>query len=106
MKIASLLVSICFATLVSTTAIAAGCEQGAPPVLVDGSSATEEQMAETMKAVKAYILATEEFQACLEASGKGGKMDIEAYNKSATRMEALATDFNKQLKTFKARSNG
>lgn len=106
MKFASLAIAAFLATLVATAATAASCEQGTPPTLIDGATASEAQMAETMKAVKAYILATEEFQACLEAAGKAGKLDIEAYNKSAARMEALATDFNKQLKTFKARSNG
>ena len=100
----ALLFATALLTLSATSAFAAGCEQGTPPSLVDGATASQEQMGETMKAVKAYIVATEEYQACLEAAGKGGKMDLEAYNKSAARMEALAADFNKQLKTFKARN--
>ncbi len=100
----ALLFATALLTLSATSAFAAGCEQGMPPKLVDGATATEAQMAETMKAVKAYIVATEEYQACLEAAGKGGKVDIDAYNQSAARMEALAADFNKQLKTFKARN--
>ncbi|MFV3129697.1 hypothetical protein [Niveispirillum sp. KHB5.9] len=100
----ALLFATALLSLSATSAFAAGCEQGAPPSLVDGATATQEQMGETMKAVKAYIVATEEYQACLEAAGKGGKMDLDAYNKSAARMEALAADFNKQLKTFKARN--
>lgn len=100
----ALLFATALLTLSATSAFAAGCEQGTPPKLVDGATATEAQMAETMKAVKAYIVATEEYQACLEAAGKGGKVDIDAYNQSAARMEALAADFNKQLKTFKARN--
>jgi len=100
----ALLFAAALLSLTSTAAMAASCEQGTPPKLVDGSTATQEEMASTMKAVKAYIVATEEFQACLEAAGKGGKMDVEAYNQSAARMEALAADFNKQLKTFKARN--
>jgi hypothetical protein len=100
----ALLFATALLSLTATSAFAAGCEQGNPPKLVDGATATEAQMAETMKAVKAYIVATEEYQACLEAAGKGGKVDIDAYNQSAARMEALAADFNKQLKTFKARN--
>lgn len=100
----TLLLAAALLTLSATPAFAGACDQGAPPTLVDGATATQEQMANTMKAVKAYILSTEEYQACLEAAGKGGKLDTEAYNKSAARMEALASDFNKQLKTFKARN--
>ncbi|MBP7336371.1 hypothetical protein [Niveispirillum sp.] len=81
----------------------AGCEQGDPPALPDGSSASEAEMAEAVKAVKSYIAATEEYQACLTAEGKRGKMDIESYNKSTERMEKLAANFNKQLKAFKSR---
>lgn len=100
----ALLFATALLSLTATSAFAASCEQGTPPALVDGATATQAQMADTMKAVKAYIMATEEYQACLEAAGKGGKMDLEAYNNSAARMEALAADFNKQLKTFKARN--
>lgn len=106
MKFASLFAAAALASLFSTAAMAAGCEQGDPPKLVDGATATETQMAEAMQAVKAYISATQEFQACLEAAGKSGKMDIEAYNNSMSRMETLAGDFNKQLKTFKTRAKG
>lgn len=105
MKLASLFLAVTV-SLASSAAFAASCEQGEPPKLVDGATATEAQMAETMQSVKAYIAATQEYQACLEASGKGGRMDTDAYNKSMSRMESLADDFNKQLKTYKARSKG
>lgn len=81
----------------------AACEQGDPPALPDGATASEAQMADAVKAVKAYIAATEEYQACLTAEGKRGKMDVESYNKSTERMEKLAANFNKQLKAFKSR---
>lgn len=100
----AVLFSVALLSLSAGSAMAQTCDQGAPPALIDGSTATEAQMAETMKAVKAYIVATEEYQACLEAAGRGGKVDVDAYNRSAARMEALAADFNKQLKTFKARN--
>lgn len=81
----------------------AGCEQGDPPALPDGGTASEAQMADAVKSVKAYIAATEEYQACLTAEGKRGKMDVESYNRSTERMEKLAANFNKQLKAFKSR---
>lgn len=101
MKKAILITTILSAFLVP--AAFAGCEQGEPPALPDGSTATEAQMADAVKAVKSYIAATEEYQACLTAEGKRGKMDVEGYNKSTERMEKLAANFNKQLKAFKSR---
>lgn len=101
MKKAILITTILSSLLVSTSV--AACEQGEPPTLPDGATATEGQMADAVKAVKAYIAATEEYQACLTAEGKRGKMDVEGYNKSTERMEKLAANFNKQLKAFKSR---
>lgn len=90
--------------LVSAGAAHAACEQGDPPALPDGASATDVQMSDAAKAVKAYIAATEEYQACLTAEGKRGKLDVESFNKSTERMEKLASGFNKQLKAFKSRN--
>lgn len=95
--------SALFCALILGSAAHAACDHGDPPALPDGATANEAQMAEAVKQVKAYIAATEEFQACLTAEGKRGKMDIEGYNKSTERMEKLASNFNKQLKAFKSR---
>lgn len=97
------ILSAALAMILFTGAASAACEQGDPPTLPDGATATEAQMADAVKSVKAYIAATEEYQACLTAEGKRGKMDIESYNKSTERMEKLAANFNKQLKAFKGR---
>ncbi|MQP64222.1 hypothetical protein GE253_02585 [Niveispirillum sp. SYP-B3756] len=83
----------------------AGCEIDDPPALPDGSSATAADMADAAKMVKAYIAATDEYQACLTAEGKvRGRIDADSYNKSTERMEKLAADFNKRLKAFKSRA--
>jgi multidrug resistance efflux pump len=82
----------------------AACEQGDPPEMPDGATASEAQMADAVRAVKGYIAATEEYQACLTAEGRRGKMDIDNYNKSTDRMEKLAANFNRQLKAYKSRS--
>ncbi|MBJ7416580.1 MAG: hypothetical protein JHC88_14210 [Niveispirillum sp.] len=97
------ILSTAVAMILFAGAAQAACEQGDPPTLPDGATASETQMADAVKAVKAYIAATEEYQACLTAEGKRGKMDIESYNKSTERMEKLAANFNKQLKAFKGR---
>jgi hypothetical protein len=83
----------------------ASCDIGDPPALPDGTSATAADMAEAAKMVKAYIAATEEYQACLTAEGKvRGRVDADSYNKSTERMEKLAADFNKRLKVFTSRA--
>lgn len=90
--------------LISTPAWA-GCDIADPPALPDGATATAEQMSEAAKMVKAYIAATDEYQACLTAEGKvRGRVDAESFNKSTERMEKLAADFNKRLKAFKSRA--
>ncbi len=81
----------------------ADCTIGEPPSIPDGSSATEAQMVEASKAVKAYMVDTEEYQACLTAEGKKGKLDTSSFNKSTDRMEKLADQFNRQLRAFKSR---
>ncbi|WP_029012095.1 hypothetical protein [Niveispirillum irakense] len=101
MKKFAFIVSAALLTLSAGSAFAAECEQGTPPTLPDGATASEAEMGAAQKAVKAYITVTQEFQACLEASGK---VDPAAYNKSTELMEKLASDYNKQLKTFKSRN--
>lgn len=103
MKKSAFILSAVLLSFSAGTAFAAECEQGTPPTLPDGSTASEAEMGTAMKAVKAYITATQEYQACLEAAGKGN-MDVAAYNKSTELMEKVAADFNKQLKTFKSRN--
>jgi hypothetical protein len=98
--------AISFSSLILFSAPAwAGCDIGDPPALPDGATATAADMAEAAKLVKAYIAATDEYQACLTAEGKvRGRVDADSYNKSTERMEKLAADFNKRLKTFKSRA--
>jgi len=99
-------VAVAFSSLILLAAPAwAGCDIADPPALPDGASATAPEMAEAAKMVKAYIAATDEYQACLTAEGKvRGRVDADSYNKSTERMEKLAADFNKRLKAFKSRA--
>lgn len=99
----ALLLTVTF--LANVPAAMAACDIGDPPGLPDGGSASEADMAVAAKSVKAYIVATEEYQACLTAEGKvRGRVDAESYNKSTERMEKLAADFNKRLKAFKSKN--
>lgn len=92
-------------TILFSTPAWAGCDIGEPPTLPDGATATAAEMSDAAKMVKAYIAATDEYQACLTAEGKvRGRVDADSYNKSTERMEKLAADFNKRLKAFKSRA--
>jgi hypothetical protein len=98
--------ALVFSSLILFNAPAwASCDIADPPALPDGASASAAEMAEAAKMVKAYIAATDEYQACLTAEGKvRGRLDADSYNKSTERMEKLAADFNKRLKAFKSRA--
>jgi hypothetical protein len=101
--------------LVSSLAFAE-CTQPAAPELPDGSTAELADMVEGQKAVKTYVDATEGengYLACLTAEGEaaGEKEEAEAkmariekYNAAVGDMEKVATDFNEQIRTYKARS--
>jgi len=92
----------------------------APSNLPDGNTATQEQMVEGMKAVKAYNGAVTEYLNCLEqemnarveAAGPDAPAEqieqIKAihnkrHNAAVDELEQTATRFNEQVKTFKAR---
>jgi len=97
-------------TVFSVMALTAGaaqaaCELGPPPSIPDGSSANQEQMMEAATAVKTYMAETQDYMSCLEFEGKGrsGGSWTKKYNEAADQMEKLASEYNQQLKTFKAR---
>lgn len=97
--------SIAIALLLCTSASNAECVIKEPPAIPDGTTATEEQMVAAQKVVKDYIALTQEYLACLEFEGKSkpsGTWTV-LYNQQSDKMERLASDFNKQMKAFKAK---
>ena len=93
---------------------AAECTRPAPPVLPDGETADLETMVEGQKSVKAYVAATEAYLDCLTAEGQAAVevetpeqqlARIEEHNEAVDEMEALAEQFNEEIREYKAKSN-
>ena len=108
-------------TVLLATAAQAECNYPkSPSNLPDGNTATQEQMVEGMKQVKAYNGQVTEYLSCLEqemnarieAAGPDAPAEqieqIKAihnkrHNAAVDELEQTASRFNEQVKTFKAR---
>ena len=101
----------------STSALAADCEQPAQPEMPDGATATMEQMLAGQKAVKAFQAANLEYMKCLEpaltaaeAAAKAGEEGAietyqaaqDTYNAAVSAEEAVAGEFNTEIREYKA----
>lgn len=110
-----------FALMLTTGhAVAQDCTAPEKPTLPDGSSATMEQMLEGQKTVKAYQAENVAFRECLEPGLEKAKLAAEqgeegseeaveafmtlqeSYNNSVSAEEAVAGQFNTEVREFKA----
>ena len=91
----------------------AACDRPTAPDLPDGASSDLETMVEGQKAVKTYVAATEEYLACLTAEGEAAAeaetpeeqvARIERHNAAVDEMEAVAGQFNEEIREYKAKS--
>ena len=99
----------------------AECVQPESPTLPDGSSATMDDMIAGQQAVKAFQAANLEYMGCLETQFTAAKKtieegkasdaealkaayekDVEAYNEAVSAEEALAGQFNTEIREFRA----
>ena len=105
----------------STPALAADCEAPAAPELPDGATSTMEQMLAGQKAVKAFQAANLEYMKCLEPgltaaeaavqAGEEGATEKyqaaqETYNAAVSAEEAVAGEFNTEIREYKAANPG
>ncbi len=105
----------------SGTALAADCTAPEPPELPDGATSNMEQMLAGQKAVKAYQALNMDYMKCLEpalaaaeAELEGGaegaaekyKQIEEAYNAAVSAEEAVAGQFNTEIREYKAANPG
>ncbi|WP_170287475.1 hypothetical protein [Halioglobus maricola] len=103
----------------STSALAADCEAPAAPELPDGASASMEEMLAGQKSVKAFQAANLAYMQCLEPTiaaaqakldeGAEGAADMlkaaeETYNAAVSAEEAVAGQFNTEVREYKAAS--
>jgi hypothetical protein len=116
--------SLLLAALAGFVALGAQAEcvyPAAPSQLPDGKTATEPEMVEGMKAVKAYDKAVNDYLACLDTE-KQAKLDSmgadapkeqiqqinaihsKKYNAAVQELEQRAANFNEQVRAFKGRN--
>jgi hypothetical protein len=118
--------AIVLACSISTTAFAQSdtgfsgdCSYPDRPAIADGNTATEAQMIDSQKAMKAYLALGNDFLACLEKEevALNEKMDITPELKEEQRarlitthnavvddMNAVAEAFNTSLRAFKSKN--
>ncbi len=92
------------------------CEPpGAPPVVPDGSVASEEALAEASGEVRNFVAKSQDYLACLEAreaelgASITDEMQTEivtTYNASVETMQEVADNFNEQVRRFREQSDG
>lgn len=107
------------ATLLATApAFAADCSLSDAPEVPDGASATLEEMVAGQQAVKTFQADAQAYRACMDgemaaikAAAEADEVDeeaaarfkaaTEAYNASVAAEEALAEDFNAEIRAYK-----
>lgn len=92
------------------------CEvPGMAPEVPDGAQASESALAEASGEVRGFVGRTQDYLACLEEheAGLGEEITEEvqaelvgAYNTAVEAMQAVAENFNEQVRRFRERSDG
>ena len=102
------------AAVVFTTPGMAACPYPDDVSIPDGSTATESEMLDGQKLVKAYMAQMEEYLECLddESNSLGDTesddqkaMHVKRHNAAIDAMEKVAASFNEQIRSYKARAN-
>lgn len=101
----------------STSVLAADCDAPQAPEIPKGASATMEQMLAGQKAIKTFQASNIEYMKCLEPAmtaaetaaqaGEDGADDAyqaaqEVYNAAVSAEEAVAAQFNTEIREYKA----
>ncbi len=92
----------------------AACEYPADVALPDGAKATEAEMNAASAVVKKYIADMDAYMACLDAEQtalpveqqtlEAKALHVKRHNAAVDAEEKIATDFNAQIRAFKAAS--
>ena len=101
--------------LVGTTgAYASDCDFPQSPSMPDGTSASQEEMASASTAVRDYVSNAQAALECLETAeaNLGAEITPEQksaltaqYNQGVDELNAVAADYNAQVKAFKSRQD-
>lgn len=88
------------------------CDRPEPPIVPDGATATQEQLATAGSDVRAFVASSQDYLACLEAKEAGYGKDITpvqqalvnaVYNAGVEAMEAAAGAYNEAVRAYRAR---
>lgn len=108
-------------SLMFATQAAAACDYPARAKMVDGATATKDDMLETQKSVKTYMSEMNAYLECIDAEEKAAVaelddpteevlesrnlMFIKKHDAAVEEMEIVAAEFNEQVRLFKANSD-
>jgi hypothetical protein len=86
------------ALLLASSMVSADCTRPTAPDLPDGDTSDLQAMVDGQKAVKAYVSGT-------EADPEEGAARVEMHNAAVDEMEAVASEFNEEIREYKAKAN-
>ena len=105
--------------LMGTPALA--CDYPARAKIVNGTSATKEEMIASQKSVKAYLAAMDEYLACIDEEEKSARAELvepdeqtllereqmlaKKHNAAVEEMEIVAAEFNEQVRAYKEKTD-
>jgi len=101
------------AVILATPAMAA-CPYPEDIKVPDGSKASEAEMLDGQKLVKAYMANMEAYLECLDTESTARveeetddqkAMHVKRHNAAVDAMEQVAASFNEQIRSYKARAN-
>ncbi len=97
------------------------CDYPARAKIVNGSTASKEDMLASQKAVKTYMAAMDEYLKCIDEQEKQARAELDEpteeelaqrtemlnkkHNAAVEEMEIVAAEFNEQVRLYKAQSN-
>lgn len=90
------------------------CDRPEPPVVPDGATATEDELATAGSDVRSFVGASQDYLVCLEAKEAGYGADITpaqqalvnaVYNAGVEAMEAAAGAYNEAVRAHRARED-
>ncbi|MEL7536306.1 MAG: hypothetical protein AAFZ58_17290 [Pseudomonadota bacterium] len=105
--------------LLGAWSAADACEYPKKPDIPDGRNASEKEMVESQRAIKAYMTDMSEYRSCLDTESQAAKVDGEDPNITAQRDRITAQRhnaavdeenrhveaFNEQVRAFKAEND-
>lgn len=117
----TILIFVAAAALLFASNAALACDYPARAKIVNGATATKDEMITSQKSVKTYIAAMDSYLDCIEEEEKDavesqGITDetvlrdrqallTKKYDAAVEEMEIVAAEFNEQVRAYKARSD-